>query len=138
MKYLPLLVALATLTPSLVCAQNQQFSDCRTLAMAGNFVGADEALVDGLVGKPATTASASRPAAAKAAEGSKALLRIIEPAVLRSKRESGSKPHERGGHTRPGAWLSTREFCGGGSTVFLVRHESETKSWGNRPCVSQG
>lgn len=95
MKYLPLLVALATLTPSLVCAQNQQFSDCCTLAMAGNFVGADEALVDGLVckvGKPATTASASRPAAAKAAEGSKALLGVIEPEILRSKEKAGANP----------------------------------------------
>ena len=95
MKTLPLLVALATLTPSLVCAQNQQFSDCRTLAMAGNFVGADEAVVDGLVcnvGKPKTSASASAPATAKAAEGSKALLGIIEPEILRSKEKAGANP----------------------------------------------
>jgi len=68
MKNLPLLVALATLTPSLVWAQDQQFTDCRTLAVAGNFVGADEALVDGLVckvGEPKTTASASAPGRGK-------------------------------------------------------------------------
>jgi hypothetical protein len=72
MKYSLLVVALLTLTPCLVYAQNQQFSDCRTLEMAGNFMGADEALVDGLVcrvGKPKTSAPASRPAEAKAAEG---------------------------------------------------------------------
>jgi enoyl-CoA hydratase/carnithine racemase len=84
MKYSLLVVALLTLTPCLVYAQNQQFSDCRTLEMAGKFIGADEALVDGLVcrvGKPKTSVPASRPAAAKAAEGSKALLGIIRRAV---------------------------------------------------------
>lgn len=115
MKYLPLLVALATLTPSLVCAQNQQFSDCRTLAMAGNFVGADEALVDGLVGKPATTASASRPAAAKAAEGSKALLGIIEPEILRSKEKAGANPTSAEATPGPAPGLAPGDSAAGGA-----------------------
>ena len=140
MKNLPLLVALATLTPSLVCAQNQQFTNCRTLAVAGNFVGADEALVDGLVckvGKPKTSASASAPAAVKAAEGSKALLGIIEPEILRSKEKAGANPGS--AEATPGpAPGSAPGFWGRGSTVFPVRHESEKKSWGNRACVSQG
>jgi len=42
MKFLRFVFAVATLAPSLICAQNQQFSDCRTLALAGNFVASDE------------------------------------------------------------------------------------------------
>lgn len=49
MKYSRLALALLTLTACPVYAQNQQFRACRTLEMARNFVGADEALVDGLV-----------------------------------------------------------------------------------------
>lgn len=134
MKYLPLLVALATLTPSLVCAQNQQFSDCRTLAMAGNFVGADEALVDGLVckmGKPATTASASRPAVAKAAEGSKALLGIIEPEILRSKEKAGANPTSAEATPGPAPGLVPGDSAAGGapsSSLSRIRNKVLGKS----------
>jgi hypothetical protein len=51
MKCLPFVVTVAALIPALVYAQNQQFSDCHTLEAAGNFIGADEALVNGLVCK---------------------------------------------------------------------------------------
>jgi hypothetical protein len=104
MKYSLLVVAFLTLTPCLVYAQNQQFSDCGTLEMAGNFIGADEALMDGLVcrvGKPKTSVPASRPAAAKAAEGSKALLGIIEPEILRSKEKAGASQEQGLGARRP-------------------------------------
>jgi hypothetical protein len=62
MKCLPFVVAFAALIPALVYAQNQQFSDCHTLGAAGNFIGADEALVNGLVCKvrqPKTNSVAS-------------------------------------------------------------------------------
>ena len=103
MKYRPLLVIVLTLAPCLVDAQNQQSSDCRTLEMAGNFIAADETLVDGLVckvGKPEASA-VSRPAAGKTAEGSKALLGIIEPEILRAKEKARANPE--GGEATPGA-----------------------------------
>ena len=101
MKSSPLVAVFLTLTPCLVYAQNQQFFDCRPLAVAGNFVGAEEALVDGLVckvRKPKTSVAGSTPAAAKAEEGSQALLGIIEPEILRSKENAGANP----GQTTPG------------------------------------
>lgn len=93
MKCLPFVFAAAALAPSLVHAQNQQFSDCRTLAAAGNFVGADEAIVDGLVckvAKPKTNSAASPQGTTKLADRSMALLGIIEPEVLRSKEKGGA------------------------------------------------
>lgn len=92
MKCLPFVFAAAALAPSLVHAQKQQFSDCRTLAAAGNFVGADEAIVDGLVckvAKPKTNSAASPQETTKLADRSLALLGIIEPEVLRSKEKAG-------------------------------------------------
>jgi hypothetical protein len=62
MKCLPFVVAFAALIPARVYAQNQQFSDCHTLEAAGNFIGADQALVNGLVCKvrqPKTNSVAS-------------------------------------------------------------------------------
>src|SRR5919108_1877095 len=93
MKCLPFVFAAAALAPSVVHAQNQQFSDCRTLAAAGNFVGADEAIVDGLVckvTKPKTNSAASPQGTSKLADRSLALLGIIEPEVLRSKEKAGA------------------------------------------------
>jgi len=92
MKCLPIVAAFAALVPSLVYAQNQQFSDCHTLEVAGNFVGADEALVNGLVCKvrKPTNSVASTPAPGKPAERSPALLGIIEPETLRSKDKAGA------------------------------------------------
>jgi hypothetical protein len=93
MKYLRFVVAFAALVPSLVYAQNQQFSDCRTLEAAGNFVGADEALVNGMVckvGKPKANSAASTQVAGKSAERSMALLGIIEPETLRSTDKAGA------------------------------------------------
>ena len=93
MKCLPFVVAFAALVPSLVYAQNQQFSDCHTLEVAGYFVGADEALVNGLVckvRKPKTNSAASTQVAGKEAERSRALLGIIEPETLRSTDRAGA------------------------------------------------
>jgi hypothetical protein len=93
MKYLRFVVPLAALVPSLVHAQNQQFSDCHTLEAAGNFVGVDEALVNGLVckvRKPKTNSAASTQVPEKAADRSPALLGIIEPKTLRSTDKTGA------------------------------------------------
>ena len=93
MKCSPFIVAFAALVPSLVRAQNQQFSDCRTLEAAGNFVGADEALVNGLVckvRKPKTNSAASTQIAGEAAESSTALSGITEPESLRSTERAGA------------------------------------------------
>src|SRR2546430_17040142 len=89
MKYTPLAVVFAALIPSLAYAQNTQFSDCRTLEAAGNNVGPDEALVDGMVCrvvKPKANSSVSSPVSGKTAETENrmALLGIIEPETLRS------------------------------------------------------
>ena len=70
MKYIPLAVVLSALIPSLVYAQNTQFSDCRTLEAAGNNVGPDEALVDGMVCKvvkPKASSWVTSPASGKTA-----------------------------------------------------------------------
>lgn len=104
MKYLPFVLALAALVPSLVYAQNQQISDCRSIEAAGNFVGADEAVVNGLVckvKKPKTNSAAYAQVAAKAAERSEALLGIIEPETLRSKDKAGASSE--GTSPTPGA-----------------------------------
>jgi len=90
MKYIPLAVVLSALIPSLVYAQNTQFSDCRTLEAAGNNVGPDEAIVDGMVCKvvkPKASSPVSSSASGKTAETENrlALLGIIEPETLRSK-----------------------------------------------------
>ena len=90
MKYIPLAVVLSALIPPLVYAQITQFSDCRTLEAAGNNVGPDEALVDGMVCKvvkPKASSSVSSPTSGKTAETENrlALLGIIEPETLRSK-----------------------------------------------------
>src|SRR6266478_3956457 len=90
MKYIPFAVVLAALIPSQVYAQNTQFSDCRTLEAAGNNIGPDEALVNGMVCKvvkPKASPSVPTPASGKTAEteNRQALLGIIEPETLRSK-----------------------------------------------------
>jgi len=103
-KYSPFVLAFAALVPSLVYAQNQQISDCRSIEAAGNFVGVDEAVVNGLVckvKKPKTNSAASAQVAAKAAERSEALLGIIEPETLRSKDKAGASSE--GTSPTPGA-----------------------------------
>jgi hypothetical protein len=93
MKCLPFIVAFAALVPSLVCAQNQRFSDCRTLEAAGNFVGTDESLVNGLVctvRKPNTNSAASTQVAGEAAERSKALSGVSQSESLRSTEKAGA------------------------------------------------
>ncbi|PYU63491.1 MAG: hypothetical protein DMG56_09710 [Acidobacteria bacterium] len=96
MKYTPLAVVLAALLPSLAYAQNTQFSDCRTLEAAGNNVGPDEALVDGMVCKvvkPKARSWVSSPASGKTAPTENlALLGIIEPETLRTKVKAEVKP----------------------------------------------
>ena len=93
MKFLTFVVAFGALAPSLVCAQNQQFSECRTLEATGNFIGADEALVNGLVckvTKAKTNSAASRPVAGEAAKRSTAPLGSIEPETLRPTEKAGA------------------------------------------------
>lgn len=97
MKYLPLAAAVAALLPSLVHAQNPQFMDCRTLEAAGNYVGPDEALVNGLVckvAKPKANAAVPAASAGKTTESERrmALLGVIEPAILRSKEKAETTP----------------------------------------------
>jgi hypothetical protein len=48
---LPLVVVLAFLTPSLAFSQSQQLTNCHTPESAGNFVGPDETIVNGMVCK---------------------------------------------------------------------------------------
>jgi len=93
MKCLPLVAAFAALVPSSVYAQNQQSSDCHSLAVTENFIGPDEALVNGLVckvNKTKTNSPVSTQVAGKPRERSMALLGIIEPETLRSKEEAGA------------------------------------------------
>ncbi len=96
MKFTPLAVVLAALLPSLAYAQNTQFSDCRTLEAAGNNVGPDEALVDGMVCKvvkPKASSWVSSPASGKTAPTENLeLLGIIEPETLRTKVKVEVKP----------------------------------------------
>src|SRR5260370_12331024 len=97
MKYPRFAVVLAALIPSQVYAQNTQFSDCRTLEAAGNNIGPDEALVNGMVCKvvkPKASPSVPTPASGKTAEteNRQALLGIIDPETLRSKRMTEPNP----------------------------------------------
>src|SRR5260370_33472305 len=97
MKYTRFAVVLAALIPSQVYAQNTQFSDCRTLEAAGNNIGPDEALVNGMVCKvvkPKASPSVPTPASGKTAEteNRQALLGIIEPETLRSKVKAEANP----------------------------------------------
>src|SRR6267378_2815565 len=90
MKYIRIAVALVALIPSPIYAQNTQFSDCRTLEAAGNNIGPDEALVNGMVCKAVKAkANPSVPTTASGktadTESRRALLGIIEPETLRSK-----------------------------------------------------
>ncbi|MCU1317167.1 MAG: hypothetical protein JWN63_2489, partial [Candidatus Acidoferrum typicum] len=97
MKYIPFAVVLVALIPSPTYAQNTQFSDCRTLEAAGNNIGSDEALVNGMVCKAVkvkANSSVSTTASGKTAETEKsmALLGIIEPETLRSKLKAEAIP----------------------------------------------
>jgi hypothetical protein len=75
---LPYLLAFAFLTPSLTFSQNQQMSNCHTPESAGNFVGSDETMVNGLVCKtvrtqpaqPQIVAQQSTPPASISSQGS--------------------------------------------------------------------
>jgi hypothetical protein len=130
MKFLRLVFAVATLAPSLVCAQDQQFSDCRTLALAGNFVASDEVLLNGLVCKVVKSkrnSAASPQAVTKPAERSSALLGIIEPEVLRSKEKAGTTPAgaEPGPAAVPGSVSSdSRAAAGPPSSSFGIPNKS--------------
>jgi hypothetical protein len=99
MKYIPFVVVLVALIPSPTCAQNTQFSDCRTLEAAGNNIESDEVLVNGMVCKAVkakANPSVSTTASGKTAETEKrmALLGIIEPETLRPKVKAGAIPPE--------------------------------------------
>jgi hypothetical protein len=57
-------ILLTALTPSLIYSQNQQFTNCHTPESAGNFVGSDETIVNGMVCKVVTTQPAKQQIAA--------------------------------------------------------------------------
>jgi hypothetical protein len=62
MKYKMILAACTALLPTMVSGQGLEVKDCRTLADAGNFLGPDEVMADGLVckiGKPKPVATSS-------------------------------------------------------------------------------
>jgi len=61
---LPLIFVLAAMTPSFTFSQNQQVTNCHTLESAGNFIGPDETIVNGMVCKIVQTQPASRQLAA--------------------------------------------------------------------------
>src|SRR5208283_4388970 len=57
-------IFLATLTPSLGYSQSRTFTNCHTPESSGNFVGADETIVNGMVCKVVTTQLAQQQIAA--------------------------------------------------------------------------
>ncbi len=61
---LPLVVVFAALTPSLTFSQNPQLTNCHTPESAGNFVGSDETIVNGMVCKIVKPQSAQQQLAA--------------------------------------------------------------------------
>lgn len=87
--------ALITLIPAPARGQNPQFTNCRSLELTGNFVAADEVLVNGQVCKVAgqkNSAANSTAAPEKAVDKSKALLGIVEPETLRAKEKTNQGP----------------------------------------------
>src|SRR5260370_11489055 len=120
MKYLPFAAAFAALIPSLANAQNPQFVDCQTLEAAANFVGPDEALVNGMVCKvvkPKASPSVPAPASEKTAENEKrmALLGVIEPETLRSKAKAEANPP--GVVPKPGTTPEPQSQAGPGASA---------------------
>ena len=61
---LPLIFVLAAMTPSFAFSQNQQVTNCHTPESAGNFIGPDETIVNGMVCKIVQTQPASQQLAA--------------------------------------------------------------------------
>ena len=59
----------ASLTPSLAFSQNQQMANCHTPESAGNFVGSDETMVNGMVCKIVKTQPAQQQIAAQQSTG---------------------------------------------------------------------
>ena len=66
---LPYLLVFAFLTPSLTFSQNQQMSNCHTPESAGNFVGSDETMVNGMVCKTVKTQPAQQQIVAQQSTG---------------------------------------------------------------------
>jgi len=98
MKHLVIMVACTALLPAMVSAQSLQVKDCRTLEVAGNFIGPDEVMANGLVCKvvkanPTGSAAAEAPKKDKDSErrAKLALLGIIDTKDAKSQ-EPGAKP----------------------------------------------
>jgi len=96
MKYVWMAAGALMLIPALAHAQNSQFTNCHSLETSGNFIGADEALVNGMVckvakGKSNSSSSDAAGAPQKTTEGSQALLGLIEPDILRAKEKAKAK-----------------------------------------------
>jgi len=66
---LPYLLVFVSLTPSLAFSQNQQMANCHTPESAGNFVGSDETMVNGMVCKMAKTQPAQSQIVAQQSTG---------------------------------------------------------------------
>jgi hypothetical protein len=66
---LPYLLVFAFLTPSLTFSQNQQMANCHTPESAGNFVGSDETMVNGMVCKIVKTQPAQQQIVAQQSTG---------------------------------------------------------------------
>jgi len=66
---LPYLLVFALLTPSLTFSQNQQMTNCHTPESAGNFVGSDETMVNGMVCKIVKTQPAQQQIVAQQSTG---------------------------------------------------------------------
>jgi hypothetical protein len=62
---LPLVIVFAALTPSLTLSQNPQVTNCHTPEAAGNFIGSDETIVNGMVCKITKAQPAQQPIVAQ-------------------------------------------------------------------------
>jgi hypothetical protein len=68
-RSLPYLLVFTFLTPSLTFSQNQQMSNCHTPESAGNFVGSEETMVNGMVCKIVKTQPAQQQIVAQQSTG---------------------------------------------------------------------
>jgi hypothetical protein len=66
---LSLVIVFAALTPSLALSQNPQVTNCHTPESAGNFVGSDETMVNGMVCKTLKTQPAQQQIVAQQSTG---------------------------------------------------------------------
>lgn len=131
MKYKWMLAACSAMLPTLVSAQGLQVKDCRTLEAAGNFLGPDEVMADGLVCKivkPKPTASAAAGASKKDSDprAKLALLGIIDTKSqeLHGKADAGpaGTPPDGSGRHAPGGPAVSESSRVPENATFEVEH----------------